>query len=86
MLLNDDNVAQRNERITNAPLWGDTDPNNDIVWLAELLQQTWRKVMHGLNFSWRPECSLDRVWAAEIILDVRVCLDTEVEKRLKIVR
>jgi hypothetical protein len=83
MLLEDDNLAQRNERLENSPLWEDPDPNNDTVWLAELLQQTWRKVIHALNFPGRPGCDMNMICAAEFILDAWAHLDPEVEKQLK---
>jgi hypothetical protein len=84
MLWDDDNLAQRNERIEKSLIW--EDPNNNMVWLAELLQQIWRRVVHGLNLPGQQGCDITMICAAEFILDAWARLDTEVEKQLSKVR
>ncbi|MGE5374981.1 MAG: hypothetical protein ACM3XO_07970 [Bacteroidota bacterium] len=84
MLWDDDNLAQRNERLENSALWENRDLNNDVVWLAELLQQTWQKLVHGLNFPGQPGCDIDMVSAALFIVDAWSRLDADVEKQLSV--
>lgn len=82
MLLDEDNLALREERLENAPPWENPDPHNDAIWLAELLQWTERKLFHGLNFVGTPGCDITMVTAALLIVDEWSRLDPEVEKLL----
>jgi hypothetical protein len=82
MLWDEDNLAERNERIENGAPWANPDPHNDTVWLAELLQQTERKLIHALNFPGQPDCDLAMVSSALFIVDEWSRLDPEVEKQL----
>jgi hypothetical protein len=79
MLWDDDNLELRNERIENAHFWENADPNNDTVWLSELVQQTGRKVIHGLNFPAKPGVDIAMVTAAMFIVEEWLRLEPEME-------
>ena len=82
MLLDEDNLDLRNERIEEAYPWENPDPHNDIVWLAELLQHTWKRLIHWLNFPDAPAVDIAMVSAALFIVDAWAKIDPEVEKLL----
>jgi hypothetical protein len=82
MLLDEDHLALREERIENAHPWESPDPHNDTVWLAELLQQTRKRLIHWLNFPGAPAMDMAMVSAALFIVDAWSILDPQVEKLL----
>jgi hypothetical protein len=83
MLLDDDYLELRNERIENAYPWENPDPHNDTVWLSELVQLTGRKLIQGLNFPRETGCDITMVTAALFIVEEWSQLDPEVERFLR---
>lgn len=82
MLWDEDNLDLRNERIEKFQPWENPDPHNDTVWLAELVQQTGRKLIQGLNFPGERWYDMAMVSAALFIVEEWSHLDLEVEKLL----
>ncbi len=82
LLLDEEHLELRNERIENAHFWESPDPHNDVIWLAELLQQVRKRLIHRLNFPDAPAVDITMVSAALFIVDAWAQLDPEVEKLL----
>ncbi len=82
MLLDEEHLDLRNERIENSHFWESPDPHNDVVWLAELLQHIWKRLIHWLNFPDAPAVDIAMVSAALFIVDAWAKLDPEVERQL----
>jgi hypothetical protein len=82
LLLDEDHMELREERIEHSHFWESPDPNNDVIWLAELLQHIWKRLIHWLNFPDAPAVDIAMVSAALFIVDAWSQLDPEVEKLL----
>jgi len=79
LLLDEEYLDLRNERIENAHFWESPDPNNDTVWLAELLQQVRRGLIHRLNYPDAPPVDIAMVTAALFIVEAWAKIDPIVE-------
>ncbi len=79
-----ENLARRNARLDNAATWETYDVNNDMVWLAEMLQRVAHQLTDEINHMYRQPCDLAQVFAVLDVLMAWEELDPEVARWLKL--
>jgi hypothetical protein len=82
LLWHEENMDLRRKRLQDCALWEDFNPNNDIVWISELLQHTRNKLIHGINLPGLPGCDFDQVLAALFVVEAWSHVDSKVESML----
>lgn len=82
LLWEDKNMDLRNERLERYSPLEQSDPQHDIVWIAELLQHTRNKLAYGLNFPQGPGCDTSQILAALFVVEDWSHIDPEVERLL----
>ena len=80
---NPKNFALRNERIEDSDLWETYSVENDMVWLAEMIQRVGNQLTHEINYMDQQPCDDAQVTAALFVLMAWETLDPEVERWLE---
>jgi hypothetical protein len=73
-----ENLDRRNTRIDNAAPWETYDVDNDMVWLAESIQQVGHRLSEEINHMDRQPCDGTQVSAVLFVLMVWAEIDPEV--------
>ncbi len=78
----DENLARRNARIDESHVWETYDVDNDMVWLAESIQQVAHQLSDEINHMDRQPLDDAQVFAAVYVLMAWAELDPEVARWL----
>jgi hypothetical protein len=78
-----ENLDRRNARIDNAATWATYDVDNDMVWLAELIQRVAHQRSDEISHMDRQPCDDTQVSAALFVLMAWAELDPEVARWLE---
>ena len=82
----DGNLALRNARIDDSHPWETYDVENDMVWLAEIIQRVGHQLADEINHMDRQPCDDAQVLAALFVLIAWAELDPEVARWLEAIR
>jgi hypothetical protein len=75
---NDENLALRNARIDHSHAWETYDVDNDMVWLAEMVQRVAHQLSDEINHMDRQPCDDVQVFAVLDVVTAWAELDPEV--------
>ena len=82
LLCNPRNQELREERLEKSFPWETSDPQSDVVWLLELVQQTRNRLTLEINFPVTPGMDTTLVMAALFVVEAMANMDPEMESQL----
>jgi hypothetical protein len=80
---NPKNLALRNARLEDSDAWETYSVENDMVWLAEIIQRIAHQVTHELNYMHQRACDDTQITAALFVVMAWAELDPEVARWLE---
>jgi hypothetical protein len=80
---NPKNLALRNARLEDSDAWETYSVENDMVWLAEIIQRIAHQVTHELNYMHQRACDDTQITAALFVVMAWAELDPEVTRWLE---
>ena len=82
LLCNPRHQELREERLEKSFPWETSDPQSDVVWLLELVQQTRNRLTLDINFPVAPGMDTALVMAALFVVEAMAHVDQEMESEL----
>lgn len=82
LLADPDKMELRRERLLGSLPGEMSSASSDMLWLAELVQETGNKLIHAIHFVKEPDCDLGHITSARMVIEAWSHCDPAVESLL----